>query len=107
MGLDAEIWACRLGEGGRRRRSRRRGRCSAPTLNYNLDQPKQGTGTADHLTLLRLFQEVDAHLDRRQATTTKLVSSRSVPRFFVESNFSLESHLGFMAHLFHLMLSLF
>ena len=32
-----------------------RGRCPAPTLNYNHDLPKQGTGTADHLTLLRLF----------------------------------------------------
>ena len=32
-----------------------RGRCPAPTLHYNLDLPKQGTGTADHLTLLRLF----------------------------------------------------
>ena len=31
------------------------GRCPAPTLNYNHDLPKQGTGTADHLTLLRLF----------------------------------------------------
>ena len=31
------------------------GRCPAPTLHYNLDLPKQGTGTADHLTLLRLF----------------------------------------------------
>ena len=27
----------------------------APTLNYNHDLPKQGTGTADHLKLLRLF----------------------------------------------------
>ena len=31
------------------------GRCPAPTLNYNHDLPKQGTGTADHLTLLRLL----------------------------------------------------
>ena len=30
-------------------------RWPAPTLNYNHDLPKQGTGTADHLTLLRLF----------------------------------------------------
>ena len=28
------------------------GRCSAPTLNYNHDLPKQGTGTADHLVTL-------------------------------------------------------
>ena len=32
-----------------------RGRCPVPTLYYNLDLPKQGTGTAGHLTLLRLF----------------------------------------------------
>ena len=32
------------------------GRCPAPTLNYNHDLPKQGTGTADHPTLLRLFE---------------------------------------------------
>ena len=31
------------------------GRCPAPTLNYDHDLPKQGKGTADHLTLLRLF----------------------------------------------------
>ena len=31
------------------------GRYPAPTLNYNLDLPKQGTGTADHLRLLRLL----------------------------------------------------
>ena len=33
-----------------------RGRCPAPTLDYNHDLPKQGTGTADHLTLLRLLR---------------------------------------------------
>ena len=27
-------------------------RCPAPTLNYNHDLPKQGTGTADHLVTL-------------------------------------------------------
>ena len=32
-----------------------RGRCPAPNLNYNHNLTKQGTGTADHLTLLRLF----------------------------------------------------
>ena len=32
-----------------------RSRCPAPTLNCNHDLPKQGTGTADRLTLLRLF----------------------------------------------------
>ena len=31
------------------------GRCPAPSLNYNHNLLKQGTGTADHLTLLRLF----------------------------------------------------
>ena len=40
IGLEAEIWAWRLGERGLRRRRRK---------------IKQGTGTADHLTLLRLF----------------------------------------------------
>ena len=34
-----------------------RGRCPAPTLNYNHDLPKQGRGTADHLTLLRLSRQ--------------------------------------------------
>ena len=29
--------------------------CPASSLNFNHDLPKQGTGTADHLTLLRLF----------------------------------------------------
>ena len=32
-----------------------RGRCPAPSLNYNHYLPKQGTSTADHLTLLSLF----------------------------------------------------
>ena len=32
-----------------------RGRCPAPTLYFHHDLPKQGTGTTDHLTLLRLF----------------------------------------------------
>ena len=32
-----------------------RGRCPAPPLNYNHNLLKQGTGTADHLTLLRLL----------------------------------------------------
>ena len=32
-----------------------RGRCPGPIRNYNLDLPKQGKGTADHLTLLRLL----------------------------------------------------
>ena len=30
-------------------------RSPATTLNYNHNLPKQGMGTADHLTLLRLF----------------------------------------------------
>ena len=33
-----------------------RGRCPAPSLNLNHNLLQQGTGTADHLTLLRLFQ---------------------------------------------------
>ena len=32
-----------------------RGRWPAPPLNFNHNLLKQGTGTADHLTLLRLF----------------------------------------------------
>ena len=28
---------------------------AAPTVNYNHDLPKQGTGTTDHQTLLGLF----------------------------------------------------
>ena len=40
-----------------------RGRCPAPTLNYNHDLPKQGTGTADHLTLLRLFTRAIRPMD--------------------------------------------
>ena len=31
------------------------GHCPSPTLNYNHDLPKQGMGTAEHLTLSRLF----------------------------------------------------
>ena len=30
-------------------------RCPAPSFNFKHNLPKQGTGTADHLTLLRLF----------------------------------------------------
>ena len=32
-----------------------RGRCPAPSLNFKHNLLRQGTGTADHLTLLRLF----------------------------------------------------
>ena len=32
-----------------------RGRCPAPSLNLNHNLLGQGTGTADHLTLLRLL----------------------------------------------------
>ena len=31
------------------------GRCPAPLLNFKHNLHKQGMGTADHLTLLRLF----------------------------------------------------
>ena len=40
------------------------GRCPAPTLHYNLDLPKQGTGTADHLTLLRLLLIMQNHFSK-------------------------------------------
>ena len=67
MGLEAEIWAWRWGGTKEEKEEEKiplcesighrplRGRCPAPTLNYNHDLPKQGTGTADHLTLLRLL----------------------------------------------------
>ena len=75
LGLETGIWASRLGfEGGGTKKEGEekeeeekiplresighqplRGRCPALTLNYNYDLPKQGTGTADHLMLLRLF----------------------------------------------------
>ena len=68
MGFEAEIWAWRWGEGKEEEEEEEkiplcesighrslRGRCPAPSFNYNHDLPKQGTGTADHLTLLRLF----------------------------------------------------
>ena len=32
-----------------------RGRCPAPSLNFQHNLLKQGTGTTDHLTLLRLL----------------------------------------------------
>ena len=78
MGLKAGIWALRLGsesEGGAEEKEKEkkekekiplcesighrplRGRCPAPTLNYNHDLPKQGRGTADLLTLLRLSRQ--------------------------------------------------
>ena len=73
MGVEVGIWAWRLGEGVTEEEENEkekekiplceiidhrslRGRYPAPTFNYNHDLPKQGTGTADHLTLLRLFK---------------------------------------------------
>ena len=73
MGLEAEIWARKLGGGGAEEKEEKekvektphmcgsighrplRGRCPAPSLNYHRNLLKQGTGTADHLTLLRLL----------------------------------------------------
>ena len=37
------------------------GRCPAPSLNYHCNLLKQGTGTADHLTLLRLLSFLVPH----------------------------------------------
>ena len=74
MGLITGIWASRLAfEGGWKKEKEKekekdkiphmcesighrplRGRCPAP-LNFNHNLLKQGTGTADHLTLLRRF----------------------------------------------------
>ena len=51
------------------------GRCPALTLNYNHDLPRQGTGTADHLTLLRLIITAPAHA---QATRVAVL-----PAFFI------------------------
>ena len=66
MGLEAKIWAWRLGEKEEKEEEKIPmceskghrplwGRCPAPTLNFKHNLPKQGTGTADHLTLLRLL----------------------------------------------------
>ena len=78
LGLKAGIWASRLefgpqdwdlrgvdgGEGGEGKISPMcesighrplRGRCPAPSLNFKHNQLRQGTDTADHLTLLRLL----------------------------------------------------
>ena len=38
------------------------GRCPAPSLNLNHNLRGQGTGTADHLTLLRLFSILSSQL---------------------------------------------
>ena len=72
MGLQAEIWAWRLGEGGTKKEKKEeekekiphmcesighrplRGLCPAPSLNFMHNLHRQGTGTADHLALLRL-----------------------------------------------------
>ena len=37
------------------------GRCPAPSLNFNHNLLRQGTGTADHLTLLRFFIMAEVH----------------------------------------------
>ena len=76
MGLEAGIWASRLGfegEGTEKEEEKEEkekiphmcesidhqplwGLCPAPSLNYSHNLFKQGTGTAGHLTLLRLFR---------------------------------------------------
>ena len=63
LGLKAGIWALRLrygprgwgGGGGQRKRRRMRRRRRKFPFNFYPNLLKQGTGTADHLTLLRLF----------------------------------------------------
>ena len=50
-----------------------RGRCPSLTLNYNHNLPKQGTGTADHLMLLRLF-----HIPLSNLFQTKPISCLSL-----------------------------
>ena len=69
MGLQAEIWAWWLGEGvcgegggGGENSPVRKHRSSIPfgplpciPLNFNHNLLRQGVGTADHLTLLRLL----------------------------------------------------
>ena len=73
FGLETGIWASRLGfEGGGMEEEKEekekiphmcesighrplQGRCPAPPLNFNHNLLRQGTGTAVHLTLLRLF----------------------------------------------------
>ena len=87
------------GRGVRRRRRRRRRRknfpicesighrplrgcCPAPPLNYNHNLLKQGTGTADHLTLLRLFSSISlisCYIVRGLITKTYLLTL-----FFIE-----------------------
>ena len=85
MGLKAGIWALRLrygpggcGKGGVEEEKEKeeeeeksphicesighrplRGRCPAPSLNFKHNILKQGTGTANRLTLLRLFILID------------------------------------------------
>ena len=69
MRLEAVIWAWRWGRGMEEEGKKEEekiplcesisqqplwGRYPAPALNYNHDLPEQGTGNADHLTLLRL-----------------------------------------------------
>ena len=68
--LGVKHWQTSCSFFGQRRRRRRkkiphmcesighwplRGRCPAPPLNFQHNLLRQGTGTADHLTLLRLF----------------------------------------------------
>ena len=80
-GLEAEIWAWWWGGGTKENKKEEEekekiplcesighqplwGHCIAPTLNYNHDLPKHGTGTADHLTLLRLLLIMQNHFSK-------------------------------------------
>ena len=60
LGLEAGIWALSLGSesegrGMKRRRGRRRRRRKKSPFKFYHNLLRQGTGTGDHLTLLRLF----------------------------------------------------
>ena len=70
MGLEAEIWAWRLGEGGAKEEEEKEktphmcesighqplwGPLPCSPLNFNHNLLRKGPGTADHLTLLRLL----------------------------------------------------
>ena len=69
LGLETGIWASGLAfQGGGTKKKEKiphicesighgplQGRCPAPSHNFKHNQLRQGTGTADHLTLLRLL----------------------------------------------------
>ena len=93
LGLETIIWASRLGWLGRGRKRRRRkfsicveakvinhlGPLPCSPLNFNQNLFKQGAGTADHLTLLRLFLLELSPLHGAQRTCDQnLLSSSSL-----------------------------